>query len=58
MDELTEFVSAVWIVLNYPIIKIGNSSITFWAIILNLILIMAFIAITSRLKDWLLSSVM
>ena len=57
MDELTEFVSAVWIVLNYPIIKIGNSSITFWAIILNLILIMAFIAITSRLKDWLMSSV-
>ena len=57
MDELTEFISGVWVVLNYPIIKIGNSSITFWAILLNLILILAFIAITSKLKDWLLASV-
>lgn len=57
MDELTEFAASVWIVLDYPIIKIGKSSITVWAILLNLILIMVFIVLTSKLKDWLLVSV-
>lgn len=56
MDELTEFAASVWIVLDYPIIRVGKSSITLWAILLNLILIMAFIVITSKVKDWLLIS--
>lgn len=57
MDELTEFASSIWIVLDYPLIKIGKSSITVWAILLNLILIMSFVIITSKLKDWLLTAV-
>lgn len=57
MDELTEFAASVWIVLDYPLIKIGKSSITVWAILLNLLLIMSFVIVTSKLKDWLLASV-
>lgn len=57
MDELTEFATSAWIVLDYPLIKIGKSSITVWAILLNLILILSFIIISSKLKDWLLASV-
>lgn len=57
MDELTEFASSVWIVLDYPLIKIGKNSITVWAILLNIILIMSFVIISSKLKDWLLNYV-
>jgi small-conductance mechanosensitive channel len=57
MDELTEFVASVWIVLDYPLVKIGKSSITLWAILLNLILILSFVIIISKLKEMLLATV-
>lgn len=57
MDELTEFAASLWIVLDYPLIKIGKSSITVWAILLNIILIMSFLIVSSKLKKWLLASV-
>ena len=57
MDDLQQFAYTLWTYLNYPLIKVGKSSITAWAIILNLILIVGFIVLTSRLKSWMLNAV-
>lgn len=57
MDDLQQFAFTLWTYLNYPIITVGKSSITAWAIILNLILILGFIVLSSRLKNWMLGAV-
>lgn len=57
MDDLQQFAFTIWTYLNYPIISVGKSSITAWAIILNLILILGFIVLSSRLKNWMLGAV-
>ena len=57
MDELNDFTRSAWTFLNYPLIKIGNGSITVWAIFLNFALIMVFLVLASKLKSWLLNYV-
>ena len=57
MSDFSEFTTTLWMVLDYPLIKLGKSSITISAILLNLVLIMIFIIISSRLKSWLLSAI-
>lgn len=57
MHEFTDLIKTIWKYLDYPFIKLGNSSITIWAIILNLLLILVFIAIVSKIKNLLLASV-
>lgn len=58
MDEIKELVVPVWDLLNHPIISVGKSSITIWAIVINILLVMTFLIAISRAKKWLLSSVM
>lgn len=56
MSDFAEYAASLWIVLDYPLFKLGKSSITLWAIVLNLLLLVSFFVITGRLKSWLLSS--
>lgn len=57
MDDHTGFIKSIWKYLDYPLIKLGNSSVTIWAILLNLLLILVFVAIVSKIKNLLLASV-
>lgn len=57
MDELTKFASILWTMLDYPLIKFGKNSITLWAILLNLICILVFFVIVSKIKAWLMEKV-
>lgn len=57
MADVTEFSASLWMILNYPIIKLGNSSITTWAILLNLLAIMVFLLISTKIRNWLLTSI-
>lgn len=57
MNDLNEYAASLWTVLDYPIIKLGNSSITLSAILINLILVMIFIIVSSKLKNWLLAAI-
>ncbi|HXH75869.1 MAG TPA: mechanosensitive ion channel domain-containing protein [Bacteriovoracaceae bacterium] len=43
--------------MNYPIIKLGKSSITLWAILLNILVLMGFLLISTKIRNWLLVSV-
>lgn len=56
MSDFAEYAASIWIVLDYPLFKLGKSSITLWAIALNLLLLVSFFLITGRLKAWLLAS--
>lgn len=56
MSDFAEYAASIWIVLDYPLFKLGKSTITLWAIALNLLLLVSFFVITGRLKAWLLSS--
>lgn len=56
MSDFAEYAASIWIVLDYPLFKLGKSSITLWAIALNLLLLISFFLITGRLKAWLLAS--
>lgn len=57
MDDVTQFSATLWTVLNYPIIKLGKSSITTWAILLNLLAVIAFLLLSTKIRNWLLTSV-
>lgn len=57
MNEITGFAATLWTILNYPIFKLGKSSITTWAILLNLLAIMAFLLLSTKIRNWLLTSV-
>lgn len=57
MDDVTQFAATLWTVLNYPIIKLGKSSITTWAILLNLLAVIAFLLLSTKIRNWLLTSV-
>jgi small-conductance mechanosensitive channel len=56
MDTFSEYVASIWIVLDYPLFKMGKSSITLWGILLNILLLITFFVSTGKLKQWLLSS--
>jgi len=56
MNTITNFTAPFWVMLNYPIIVLGKSSITLWVIVLNLIFILFFLFISGKLKTWLLNS--
>ncbi len=55
MDQITELLESLWILLNKPLIVWGESSITLWLIVLNIFYIFAFVFILSKLKNWLIS---
>jgi small-conductance mechanosensitive channel len=56
MTKLEEFTGPIWSALNHPILVLGKSSITLWLIILNLILIVVFLFVIAKLKNWLISA--
>jgi small-conductance mechanosensitive channel len=56
MGDLSEYGSALWVFLNFPLIKIGTASITLWTILLNVLLVILFILISSRIKNWILDT--
>lgn len=57
MSNLTDFAETLWSVMNFPIIKLGKSSITLWAVLLNILAILAFILISTKVRNWFLSSI-
>lgn len=56
MDDTSLFASQAWTALNYPLIKIGSSEITLWAILINTLLVLGFVYLSSKLKNWMLAS--
>jgi small-conductance mechanosensitive channel len=56
MGDLSEYGSALWVFLNFPLIKIGTASITLWTILLNVLLVILFVLISSRIKNWILDT--
>lgn len=56
MGDLSEFGSAFWVFLNFPLIKIGTASITLWTILLNVLLVILFVLVSSRVKNWILNT--
>jgi len=57
MGEVSNVAMTLWNFLNFPLITLGKSSITLWAIILNIFIILAFIVVSSKLKAWLLIAI-
>lgn len=55
MNRLSDFWSSVWLALNFPILTLGKVSITLWAILLNITLIIALLIASSRVKGWLMN---
>lgn len=56
MSDFAEYAASIWIVLDYPLFKLGKSSITLWAILLNVLLVVSFFVATAKLKAWLIAS--
>ncbi len=56
MSDLTQYANSIWTILDYPLFMLGKSTITLWAIVLNVLLLVSFFVITGRFKAWLLSS--
>lgn len=54
MVELNNFFKSIFKYLDYPLLKLGSSSITLWVILFNLILILVFIYASSKIKNHLL----
>lgn len=54
MAELNNFLKSILKYLDYPLIKLGSSSITLWVIFFNLLLILVFIYASSKIKNRLL----
>lgn len=57
MNEFSEFAATLWGYLNFPLIKIGKSSITLWVIVLNLAAVIVFVTVVTRVRNWLLTSI-
>ncbi|MBA2404056.1 MAG: mechanosensitive ion channel [Bdellovibrionales bacterium] len=57
MSESSNFASSFWVVLNYPLISLGKSSITLWAILLNLLIVMIFLIVSTKIRNLLLKAV-
>ncbi len=55
MNKIIDVAAAFWALLNYPFIVLGKSSITLWVILLNVLIIIAFIYASSKIKSWMLS---
>jgi small-conductance mechanosensitive channel len=56
MNNFNEFAAPVLAVLNYPLIVLGTTSITLSLILFNLFLILAFLFISTKAKDWLIAA--
>lgn len=56
MTDLAQYANSLWDVLNYPLFKLGEGSLTLWAILLNVLLVVSFVLITARMKNWLLTA--
>lgn len=54
MAEFNDIIKTIFKYLDYPLIKLGSSSITLWVILFNLILILVFIYASSKIKNHLL----
>lgn len=57
MVELNDFIKIIFKYLDYPLIKLGNSSITLWVILFNLLLILFLILVSSKIKNHLLAAI-
>lgn len=56
MFDLSSLSASLWRILNYPLISLGKSSITLWAISFNLALIAGFLVVSMKVRNWLLDS--
>lgn len=57
MFEFSEFAAMIWGYLNYPLISLGKNKITLWAIIFNALIILFFVIISTKVKNWLMVSI-
>jgi small-conductance mechanosensitive channel len=53
---LTDLSQSVEKYFNHPIIRVGGSSVTISAIVLNIFLVVLFVIVTARVKNWLLDA--
>jgi len=56
MFDLSSLSASLWRILNYPLISLGKSSITLWAISFNFALIAGFLVVSMKVRNWLLDS--
>lgn len=56
MTKLADVTTPLWAWLNYPFIVLGKSSITLWVILLTVLFVLAFLIVSSKLKNWLISA--
>jgi len=56
MTDLAQYANSLWDILNYPLFKLGKGSLTLWAILLNVLLVVSFVLLTARMKNWLLTA--
>lgn len=55
MNAFTDLSEPVWAFLNHPFIVLGQSSITLWVIFFNISFVVAFLFVSAKLKNWLIS---
>lgn len=57
MSAFSNLIAQIWPILNYPLLSLGKTTISLWSILINIFLIIIFILISSRIRNWLLISV-
>lgn len=54
---MSDFFASIWQFINYPILVFGKNSITSWMIISNILVVVAFLVIITKVRNWFLKSI-
>ncbi len=58
MGEILEFVDQIGQLLEVPLVQIGDTAVTLWAVLYSLILIVLFVYVVDRLRHWIVDKVL
>lgn len=56
MDEISSLSAAIWNFLNFPLLTFGKTTISLWIILFNVSIIIGFLVISMRMRNWLIGS--
>lgn len=56
MPEISNVISSLWSALNFPLITLGKTTISLWIILFNISMIVGFLVVSIKIRNWLLES--